>query len=369
MTIKRNPFIFTLLVFCTILLFSAYKQQNQSNHNFQSDYDPKSVTDPIFEIIDGTDQPVITKGDPGTESNKFGFEGGCALKYGNAYHIFTTEMYGNPVWTQTKLAHWVSRDGLDWVREATLFQSTGDFTGEDPRAALWSPMANYDPEKERWVLTYVAYNSSPKKRNGNGKIWMALSEKPGFGGLSGPYTDSLIILQAGPESDDWEGNMGVCSFYPFPVGNGWMAFYGSSPEVVGLASAPALIGPWERMTDINPVSRHIENPLVTRLKDGRYIAFFDGCSKTRKIGYMISFDGINWSEQIFIDSPKNMKEWWGLTRTPLGLIQESEDIFTLYFTAYNKNFYEIPGIWQSDFDSTLVGYYASVGKFTLKLIK
>ena len=328
----------------------------------------------IFELIWVNDLPVITQGDAGTENNHYGFEGGCAIKYNNTYHIFTTEMYGNPLWTRTRLAHWKSRDGFSWDRVSTIFESTGDFTGSDPRACLWSPMVTYDARKERWVLTYVAYNSKPNTkeawyRNHNGKIWMAGSETKGFGGLNGPYKDYSIILQPGSASDQWEGLMGTDSFFPFPACGGWLAFYGSSPESVGLAASPKLEGPWIRKTEVNPVRKHIENPLVTRLKDGRYVALFDGCGQNRKIGYMTSEDGIHWSEEIFIHLEDKTDPWWGLTRTPLGLIQESEDLYTVFFTAYNKDFYEIPDVWQTNDDAAFDGYYASIGMFRLRLIR
>jgi hypothetical protein len=283
-------------------------------------------------------------------------------------------MYGNPLWTRTRLAAWKSRDKKEWIRLGTLFESTGDFTGEDPRAALWSPMPTYHHKLQKWVLTYVAYNSKPNTadgwyRNHHGKIWLAVSENPGFSGLTGPYRDSLIILQPGNESDPWEGLMGTDSFYPFPVGERWMAFYGSSPESVGLAEAPELAGPWQRKTSVNPVRSSIENPLVTRLADGRFVALFDGCGDNRKIGYMVSRDGTNWSEEIFFDLEEEIPQWWGLTRTPLGLVQESEDLFTVFFTAYNKDFYEIPHVWQTNDDSVFDGYFASIGWFQVKLIR
>ena len=61
--------------------------------------------------------------------------------------------------------------------------------------------------------------------------------------------------------------------------------------------------------------------------------------------------------------------WWGLTRTPLGLVPESENQFTVFFTAYNKDMYGIPNIWQINDDSVFDGYYASVGMFKVRLIR
>jgi hypothetical protein len=321
-----------------------------------------------------SEEPVLTEGDPGTEENKYGFEGGRALKYNGEYHLFTTEMYDNPLWTKTRLAHWKSPDGYTWERQSTVFQSTGDFTGEDPRACLWSPMPIYDSKNNLWQLTYVAYNSKPNTeegwyRNHNGKIWRAVSEAHGFNGLGGPYRDISIILETGENPDPWEGLMGTDSFYPFPVADGWLAFYGSSPVTVGLAEAPSLEGHWTRKSEINPVRRAIENPIVARLTDGRYIALFDGVDEAKQIGYMVSDDGVIWSQVIYFDLEAMVDPWWGLTRTPLGLVPESENEFSVFFTAYNKDMYGIPDIWQINDDSVFDGYFASVGMIRLRLIR
>lgn len=332
------------------------------------------AVEPIFRIADHSSGPVITQSDPGTEDNAYGFEGGKAIKLSGVYYIFTTEMVDKPLWTTTRLGLWKSEDLVDWQRMGTLFESTGDFSGEDPRAALWSPMPTYSHRLGKWVLTYVAYNSKPNSdtawyRNHNGKIWMAVSEVPGYGGLTGPYRDSMIILEPGADTDPWEGLMGTDSFYPFPAAVGWMAFYGSSPESVGLAEAPDLTGPWTRMTARNPVRKSIENPMVYRLADGRYVALFDGCGENRKIGYMVSPDAVDWSDEIFFELQDETTPWWGLTRTPLGLIQESEDLYTIFFTAYNKDFYTIPDVWKTNDDGVFDGYFASIGWFRVQLIR
>jgi hypothetical protein len=50
-------------------------------------------------------------------------------------------------------------------------------------------------------------------------------------------------------------------------------------EMPGRVSAPALSGPWKRLSAHNPVpldAQHgVENPVVTRLHDGRYIAVWE----------------------------------------------------------------------------------------------
>ena len=91
----------------------------------------------------------ITKGAAGTEENKYGFEGGTVIRLKDGYHLFTSEMAGDPRWVKMKLAHWFSSDGIQWNRISTVRESSGDFTGKDPRAAIWSPMPFFNETKNR----------------------------------------------------------------------------------------------------------------------------------------------------------------------------------------------------------------------------
>lgn len=88
----------------------------------------------------------------------------------------------------------------------------------------------------------------------------------------------------------------------------------------------------------------------------------------QRFGYMLSDNGIQWSKPQIIDLNAHPSKWWGLTRTPLGLISEGDNNYTLFFTAYNKNFYEIPGIWSAKNDSVFDGFFASVGMLKLRIV-
>jgi len=214
-----------------------------------------------LEVVRQCVRPVLTIRSPGAVGNKYGFEGGRVLKLGSTYHLFTSEMTGDPHWVRMKLAHWTSSDREHWQRIATLFESSGDFTGRDPRAALWSPMPVFDPATNRWNLFYVAYAASPDTSrewltNHEGRIWRAVSQHAGMGGIDGPWKNMGIVLERGRDSDSWEGLQGTDSFFPYRVKNKWYAFYGSAHTErlplslwqVGLASAPGLAGPWSRCT-------------------------------------------------------------------------------------------------------------------------
>jgi hypothetical protein len=295
--------------------------------------------------------PMLTIRSAGAQGNKYGFEGGRVLKIKGTYHLFTSEMVGDPHWVKMRLAHWTSQDRIHWRRVGTLAESSGDFKGKDERASLWSPLPVYDPEGGRWNLFYVAYQAAPDTSlqwltNFEGRIWRAVSVVPGEEGIDGPYEDAGVILQRGKDSDAWEGLQGTDSFSPYMVGDRWYAFYGSAHTEklpislwqVGLVTSKSLAGPWTRCTAMNPLrieNRFIENPIVTKLNDGTYVAVYD-TGHTNAIGYTFSKDGIHWSagQHLVVQAGKGI--WATEVRTPLGLIPEAGESFTLFYTANEK---------------------------------
>jgi len=318
-------------------------------------------------IVEEHPVALIKKGSRGSENNKHGFEGGRAIKLDGVYHLFTAEMVGDPVWVKMKLGHWTSPDRLTWMRQGTMYESSGDPTGKDPRASFWSPMPVYNEKEERWNFFYVAYRAQVGPLGWNGRIWRAVSTVKGPAGINGPWMDvgvilqpgpiggaweeavmkgaasSVDILKPGPESDAWEGSQGVDSFFPYQVGDRWLGFYGSCNGhnwfKVGLAEAPELAGPWKRFTAVNPVDlvgmRGPENPVVHRLKSGRYIALFEVVARENGFGYADSPDGIHWTkgaELLLTEAPKTLRK----VRTPLGLVPEADGSFTIFFTGYTR---------------------------------
>jgi hypothetical protein len=302
------------------------------------------------------DEPILSVHSTEAIGNKYGFEGGRVLKLKGIYHLFTSEMVGDPHWVKMRLAHWTSYDRLHWKRESTLFESSGNFTGKDPRAALWSPMPVYDPEEGRWNLFYVAYQSAPDTpekwlTNHEGRIWRAVSKTRGPDGVAGPFEDVGVILQRGQDSDPWEGLQGTDSFFPYKVGDKWYALYGTAHTEslpislwqVGLALASNLSGPWKRCTEINPLNieeAFIENPIVSRLEDGSYVAVYDS-NVANAVGYTFSNDGIHWSTGHELVVQKGKGIWASEVRTPLGLIAEGKGTFTLFYTA-NQDLLGVP---------------------------
>jgi hypothetical protein len=238
-------------------------------------------------LLDGTTAPhlqyvggpnsVLNHTTPGAQDIKYGIEGGTVVKSkeDGRYHLFTAEMQGDPFWVKMRIGYWVSsgpnqRDSF--VRVRTLFESSGNFNGSDPRAALWGPMPYFYESEQYWYLVYVAYRAAPNNASGwygnyDGKIWLAKSIQRGYRGIGGPYKDIGIILQPDKNSQSWEGLQGTDSFFiynlPPSSGNHLMAFYGSANTqnswpwyngrwLVGLAKASSPLGPWTRLPS-NPV--------------------------------------------------------------------------------------------------------------------
>jgi hypothetical protein len=324
---------------------------------------PCSIT---LGIIEQRKSPVIAKGMSGTEHNRYGLEGGCVLKLEGIYHLSTSEMVGDPVHDKMVLAHWTSPDGLAWTRRDTMFESSGSGDPDDIRSALWAPMPVYNEEEERWNVFYVSYTPGDF-----GRIWRAVSNTKGLKGINGPWVDSEIILKGDPE---WEGVAGCASIFPYPANGKWLAFYGSADHrtwwSAGLISAERLAGPWKRETALSPVTLSgelgTENPVVTKLKNSRYVAVFDTLkNKPAKsyqldgflIGYAESADGVHWSaaKQLEVDCTKL---WVSDIRTPLGLVEESDGTLTLFYTGFQRGKEGESKGWQS---------YRNVGMLKLQL--
>lgn len=299
--------------------------------------------------------PLIQQGDPGMEDVVHGLEGGCVVKQGAIYHLFVTELIGEMRSVKTRLAHWTSDDRMQWTRRGALFESSGEYTGKDPRASLWAAPLAFDDQAGRWNFFYTAYRSKPSDESGwhtnyEGRIWRAVSEVAGRDGIAGPFKDAGVILEPDAESQPWEGLQGVDSFHIYRTDDRWMAFYGSAQTQaaerqnrafakwnVGLAESRAIAGPWKRLEAGNPVFPNAENPVVIRLASGLYVAVFDVLlGAPYAIGYTDSRDGLNWSHPRSLALKPGPDFWLKTARTPLGLIREPDGTYSLFYTGYQR---------------------------------
>jgi hypothetical protein len=65
--------------------------------------------EPRLELVSQRQTPVITTRNPDAAGNKYGFEGGRAVKIGSTYHLFTSEMFADPIWVKMRFGYWTSR--------------------------------------------------------------------------------------------------------------------------------------------------------------------------------------------------------------------------------------------------------------------
>lgn len=333
---------------------------------------------PLFDIIGGENQPIIEDGMSGTEGNQGGFEGGRVVKVGDTYHMFPTERAGEKGVdyyydrVKTKIGHWTSKDAIHWQRESTIYQASGTYAVteddnpmNDRRAAIWSYMPVFNEKANKWYGYYLAYTVSKEiePNHSFGRIWRCESTVEGINGIGGPYKDMGIIMEPGLDSQPWEGRQGVASFFPYQVGDKWLGFYSGAypfnsredyPKksgkgwFVALAESNSLEGPWKRMNKgVEPIkSIHpffVENPIVSQLPNGLYIAIFDGGPDgwghhlPNMIGYSLSKDGYKWSEARYLPIETKVNRWWDIMRTPLCLIPEGNDVYTIVYAAIDLN--------------------------------
>ena len=343
--------------YISIIFIILFAVDSSSNNNKSNTYNTDSARGDSLNLKKNLHvtyvhpEPVITVKSAGAEGIKFGFEGGRVVKVNDVYHLFTSELFQDPIWVKMRLGYWTSNDKVNWKRVATIRESSGDYTGKDPRASLWSPLPAWDKENNEWNLFYVVYKAAPDTPerfliNHEGKICRAVSKVKGFEGISGPYEDMGIVLKPGAESQSWEGLQGTDSFFPWKVGNTWYALYGSAKTEtqpveywrVGFATSPSLAGKWTRMADKNPSDIEkvfIENPIVIPASGGGWFVVYDHQQKGA-IGWAYSSDGIHWPQgnPMVIDSSQN--RWCKEVRTPLGLIDEGNGKITMFYTGFES---------------------------------
>lgn len=329
---------------------------------------------PLFEIIGGENKAVIDEGMPGTEGIQGGFEGGRVVKVGDTYHMFPTERAGEKGVdyyydrVKTKIGHWISKDAIHWKRESTIYQASGTYAiteddnpMNDRRGAIWSYMPVFSEKANKWYGYYLAYtvHKEIEPNHSFGRIWRCESTVEGINGIDGPYKDMGIIMEPGLDSQPWEGRQGVASFFPYKVGDKYFGFYSGAypfeswadyPKksgkgwFVALAESNSLEGPWKRLNKgLEPIKtihpQFVENPIVSQLPNGLYIAIFDGGPEgwghhlPNMIGYSLSKDGISWGEARYLPIETKVDKWWDIMRTPLCLISEGNDVYTIVYNA------------------------------------
>ncbi len=306
-----------------------------------------------LKVIGQHQGPVIAAEHPDVVAAgiKSGFETGQVVKVGNQYHMFVNEMLERPH-RDMRIAHWQSSDLTSWNRKSTIVNSIAGRTPDNPRSEVWVTGVVFNETENAWNIFYVAYRAGDESKGeiaGNdyaGRIWRAMSVKRGMEGIGGPYADMGIVLQPDQNSQLWEGQQAVACFNPYLVGDTWFTMYDGHNHVprgnwpTGMAFSKNLEGPWTRMpVGINPLpiaSEFMENEIVTKLSDGRYLLIFDSLGD-QQVGYSISDDGINFDKEkrLNVQSGSNLWAQAGdhSMRTPLCALENPDGTFTMIYTA------------------------------------
>jgi hypothetical protein len=314
-----------------------------------------SVTTFTLTTISVDSKPLIDTSYLDFVGARCGFEGGTVIRYKNGYRMVTHEITNCDIFSgeEQRLGLYKSDDGTKWERVATVTPDTGIIQlyarfwppmPQKPMAQKWCPLPYYNQKEEKWNLYYYA----------NERVIRAASLTPGYDGIEGPYRDLEVMIKLGkpgdPQpSDPWEGNR-INSWYHYQVnGDTMYAFYGSPGKMgirVGLArSVTGMTGPWIRVSELNPVETgadlHTENPIVTRLEDGNFIALSDGgdyerLKAPRGISAFMSCDGIHWGKVTYFDLWNYPGRWWRTLRTPLCFLNQPDGNYVMYYSAWTK---------------------------------
>jgi hypothetical protein len=321
------------LYFIVLLFFTSCQTKKLLSHCY---------TDYSLKLIEESSSPLLDKRHPASAGNIKGYEGGTVFLLEDTLRMFVTEEVNG--WVGTRTGYWISKDGINWQRKATIMESVNK--PDDPRNALWSPMPFFNENEARWNLFYVGY-----ERDGvtNGRIFRAISSQKGKDGLAGPYIDvpGTVLSYTDKNRDPWEGSQGAAAFYVYRVGSKWYGFYASGDSKTrwdeGLATADSLEGKWQRDESPNPTLTYSENPIVSKLEDGSFFCIFDDIAHgeaSSTIGYGYSIDGVNWKQKYFkIPMPK----WAVNIRTPQGIIPVENDYYWIYFTAQTPSGFDCVG--------------------------
>lgn len=346
---KKFKLATRFIVVC-ILLSATQVQLSAQNENSPG---VVKTNDKVLKMLSEYKGPVIGANHPDVlaVANRSGFETGQVVKLGNVYHMFVNEMFERSH-RDLRISYWTSNDAVNWKRQSTIVQSIPGRTPTNPRSEVWVNSVIFNEEEDAWNIFYVAYRAGDSTKGeiaGNdyeGRIWRAKSVVNGRDGIAGPYADMGIVLEPDANSQSWEGQQAIASFNPYKAGNTWYSMYDGHNHLpksgwpTGVVFAPKLSGPWTRMPEgFNPlkvVDVFMENAVVSRLRDGRYMMVFDSFGD-QEIGYSISEDGVYWGKEIRvkIQSPGNTWAESGdhFTRTPLCAIEEENGTFTVVYTA------------------------------------
>ena len=309
------------------------------------------------EILEDSTTPVIDRFHPGSQDNGLGFENCSVIYHDGAYHMLVVEMFmdgqsGGGYWVPARIGHWKSTDGDEWTRLGTIVQGT-NVSDERRKSATWSASFLWNEDDNRWNIFWRGDDAAFR--------WQSVAA--GTDGIAGPYEEVKMVVSHGGD----RGNKSWASGWIHSFGNVFRANDGKlyaffSDFIVEngnvnwptglLVSEGSVDGPWKYLDTQKPTFNYCENPFVSKY-DGMYLCAYDDLQHLHSIGLGYSQDGVHWKRVIVdLDGHTDWVQGNDLMsfRTPTGLVRESNGTYTVFFTAYQKQF----------------GYY-SVGKLRLKI--
>ena len=171
------------------------------------------------------------------------------------------------MWVRMRFGYWTSRDRLQWTRVAQCASRARSSRARTRarRSGRRCPCGTIGGN--RWNLFYVAYHSAPRRRHEihaespRPHLARACRALPGLDGIAGPLRRRAGGDGAGARLAALGGPAGHRLLLPVPRRRRrGTRCYGSAKSetlpithwLVGLASAPALGGPWTRVRAAQP---------------------------------------------------------------------------------------------------------------------
>lgn len=340
-----------------------------------------------LELVSTEPTPVIGVNHPDAKDIPAGFEAGTTVKVKikgqTAYHMVTTTMEtcGAKRWANMRTEHWISEDGNIWRRHKILFRP-----GKNPETGMWeltgSPFFFFDEKEDRWFV-YFNFMAYDRIRSWTTPTLLrrAGAKTKGMDGINGEFEyPGEIVAPSGIAHPTDAAASSISP--PFQAADGkWYAFLGGGPKPfnagsgrwwVLLVRAKGPEGPFIYMPEHAPEpfmdpTGFVENPLITKMKGpvtGKeyWTVIFNflkpevETKQNSQVGFSGSEDGLEWpignTQLIDLEKglPAGTNAWWRAVRVPHQLIAEGNDLYTCFFSAYDKQ-----------------GEFESIGKATFRV--
>lgn len=327
----------------------------------------RAISPVQLQLISASPEPVINQTQAAREGLYGGFEVGRVVLANGTYHAFTHELYKPPPapgWGWIGIGHWRSKDGSSWTRMDPV-----RVPHWSPDNKTWlvytSPMPFFDDSSNHWRLYHAMAPDDhvndqmpgPDQRwdSQHVQLHVATASISGFEAIDNPATQWIednitLVALRGPSS------LSISNPWQVPGGK-WRVFFQESGLAVTVAESESLLGLYRPLPHVRgglAGVQYVENPVVTKLRDGRYILVFDYLSAelhegfSRKIGFLWSTDGASWNmnqlQVVSLAEPTDFF-WTNIVRTPLGLIEELDGTLTLFYTGRQQNASATNGVW------------------------